>query len=188
MSSSSEHVTSTDGSSSNASAKESRDFPQLADQTLSSNSSTASGDETSKAKDNATSDAASITDAAREDVGKANATTSDADSKTLSNSKHMHRSCSALNALSAPITEEGFANISKSCCDVEMNLFIKRVVKDLGLKVCDQGGLSGITQFYTCPEQPRSLYELMKELLSTSPKKTATSSKKKASGGTHYFL
>jgi hypothetical protein len=71
--------------------------------------------------------------------------------------------CSLERAKQAPLTEEGFGEVSKSCCYEDMKEFMGRLVDDMGLKVCDTGGLSGITPFYSCPPYAVTLAQLKED-------------------------
>jgi len=71
--------------------------------------------------------------------------------------------CSVERAKQAPLTEEGFAQVSKSCCYEDLKEYMARLVDDMGLKVCDAGGLSGITPFYSCPTYTVTLAQLKED-------------------------
>jgi hypothetical protein len=62
------------------------------------------------------------------------------------------------------LNEAGFRTISDSCCFEDMEAFIRRMIDDMGLKVCDEGGLSGISPFYSCPTAPSTMAELKDEV------------------------
>jgi len=72
--------------------------------------------------------------------------------------------CSMERAKEEPLTENGFQTVSKSCCYEDIKTFMSRVIDDMGLKVCDAGGLSGISPFYSCPPYPVSLAQLKEDL------------------------
>jgi len=76
---------------------------------------------------------------------------------------------SAYSVKDAPVTEEGFEQVSKSCCYKDMTAYIRRLVENMGLRVCDEGGLSGIAPFYSCPQSQTSLAELKEELNKATP-------------------
>lgn len=82
-------------------------------------------------------------------------------------------SCSVDRARLEPLTEEGFQRISSTCCYEDIKAFMSRLIDSLGLKVCDEGGLSGIAPFYSCPTNPASFAELQDEL--TKAVQTGTS-------------
>merc|ERR1719253_1512766 len=158
--------------SANAPTEAMEDTEKSADQTSRSGASVdTSPGESTGTEEIVKSDVAADTKAANESSSKSDTAKymAEADSKTFANSSHLHRLCSTSNAMTQPLTEEGFRNISESCCNVEMNLYVKRVVKEMKLKVCDQGALSGMVPFYLCPQTPKTLYDMMKELLSASP-------------------
>jgi hypothetical protein len=77
--------------------------------------------------------------------------------------------CSTERAKQEPLTEDGLAQVSKTCCYEEVKAFMSRVIDDMGLKVCDAGGLSGIAPFYSCPTNPVDLAELKAELKKALP-------------------
>lgn len=69
---------------------------------------------------------------------------------------------------SAALTETGYLIVSGQCCNYEMSEYIRRVAFDNGLQVCNEGGLQGVTPYYSCTYGPKSLSEL-KEYLSIGP-------------------
>lgn len=77
--------------------------------------------------------------------------------------------CSLQRATEQPLTEEGFQEITKSCCYEDMKAFTRRLIDDMGLKVCDEGGLSGIAPFYSCPLSPVTLVGLKDDLSKAMP-------------------
>jgi len=77
--------------------------------------------------------------------------------------------CSLERAQQEPLTEEGFATVSKSCCYEDLKTYTRRVIDDLGWKVCDEGGLSGLAPFFACPNTPVTLEELKAELNKAMP-------------------
>jgi hypothetical protein len=72
--------------------------------------------------------------------------------------------CGSNRGMEAPLTEEGFAEVSSSCCFDDVKEFTRRLIDSLGYKVCDEGGLSGISPFYACPTYPVTLANLTEEL------------------------
>jgi len=48
------------------------------------------------------------------------------------------------------LDEGGFQIVSATCCNYQMEEFTRRVVLDLGLELCGEGGLNGLVPFYTC--------------------------------------
>lgn len=72
--------------------------------------------------------------------------------------------CDVNRAKEQPLTEEGFAAVSSSCCYEDIKAFTRRLIDNLGYDVCDEGGLSGISPFYACPPFPVSLANLTQEL------------------------
>jgi len=77
--------------------------------------------------------------------------------------------CSTDNAKQVPLTDAGFQQISKSCCYEDVKVFARRLIDDMGLKVCDEGGLSGIAPFYSCPLSPVTLAELKEDVKKALP-------------------
>lgn len=69
-------------------------------------------------------------------------------------------SCRSEIGKQSPLTEAGFKSVAESCCFDDMKDFIRRVVTADGDQVCDEGGLSGFTPFYSCPSTPSSLADL----------------------------
>lgn len=72
--------------------------------------------------------------------------------------------CNVKRAMEAPLTEEGFAEVTSSCCYEDVKAFTRRLIDDLGYKVCDEGGLSGLSPFYACPASPVTFANLTQEL------------------------
>lgn len=81
---------------------------------------------------------------------------------------HSECSAEALIATDAPLDESGFQWVAESCCHEDMKRFVSRAVDSLNLKVCNEGGLSGIVPFYACPEVPASYGALLTELAEAS--------------------
>jgi len=63
-----------------------------------------------------------------------------------------------------PLTEEGFLKVEESCCYEDMKDFVRRTVLSIGLQVCDEGGLSGFSPFFTCQTNPTSFADLKSAL------------------------
>merc|ERR1719171_1228968 len=83
--------------------------------------------------------------------------------------KTLDETCSTDNAKQVPLTDAGFQQVSKSCCYEDVKVFARRIIDDMGLKVCDEGGLSGIAPFYSCPITPASFGELKADLKKAMP-------------------
>jgi len=66
---------------------------------------------------------------------------------------------------SAPLTEAGYQIVAAQCCNYEMSEFIRRVVFDQGMKVCDAGALQGFTLWYSCTYGPSTLAKMKDELV-----------------------
>jgi len=73
-------------------------------------------------------------------------------------------SCRSEIGKQSPLTEAGFKSVAESCCFDDMKDFIRRAVEGFSLQVCDEGGLSGIAPFFSCPSEPRSFFDLQNEL------------------------
>jgi len=65
---------------------------------------------------------------------------------------------------SAPLTEKGYANTGATCCTLDMALFTKRVVTDLGFEVCESGGLSGLVAYHTCEKGVQTFAKLVEDI------------------------
>jgi len=65
---------------------------------------------------------------------------------------------------SADLTEGGYVAVASSCCVAEMEEFARRVVADLGLVICDEGGLSGTVGFHTCEKGWQSFAKLSEDI------------------------
>lgn len=64
----------------------------------------------------------------------------------------------------APLTEAGYLIVATQCCNHEMREFIRRVVFNEGMQVCNEGGLYGITPYYSCQAGPQTLAKLKEEI------------------------
>lgn len=49
-----------------------------------------------------------------------------------------------------PLNQEGFSRVQETCCNFQMEKFMRRLVDDLALEVCDDGSLTGFIPWYTC--------------------------------------
>jgi len=65
---------------------------------------------------------------------------------------------------SADLTEGGYVAVASSCCVAEMEEFARRVVADLDLVICDEGGLSGTVGFHTCENGWQSFAKLSEDI------------------------
>jgi len=65
---------------------------------------------------------------------------------------------------SADLSEEGYASVAATCCVFEMEEFARRLVVDLGLVICDEGGLSGTIGFHTCEKGAQSFAKLTEDI------------------------
>jgi len=73
---------------------------------------------------------------------------------------------------SAPLTEDGYQQVFTTCCHREMYAFAERLLGDLGLELCNAGGLAGVVVWYTCersPDTSRNLTSLTNDLLGGQP-------------------
>jgi hypothetical protein len=50
----------------------------------------------------------------------------------------------------ASLDEAGYQTVAVTCCKYQMEEYIRRVIEDLGLELCTEGGLMGIAPYYTC--------------------------------------
>jgi len=64
----------------------------------------------------------------------------------------------------AHLTEKGYRAVSRACCLPDMHLFGVRVVKDLGLELCDEGALAGTVKYHTCEMGTQSLAKLKEDI------------------------
>jgi hypothetical protein len=67
------------------------------------------------------------------------------------------------------MTNDGFNSVAETCCFDDMTEYIQLVAADIGLKVCDKGGLSGTSPFFSCPTQPSTLGDLQNHLRAATP-------------------
>jgi len=51
-----------------------------------------------------------------------------------------------------PLSEAGYQTVAASCCNYQMEEYVRRIVGDLGMELCGEGGLNGIVPFYTCSD------------------------------------
>merc|ERR1740121_2897248 len=65
---------------------------------------------------------------------------------------------------SAALTEEGYATVHSTCCVAAMEAFVRRVVDDLGLAVCNDGGFQGVVGWHTCERGVQSLAKLIEDI------------------------
>jgi len=68
----------------------------------------------------------------------------------------------------APLDETGYAAVADRCCQAEMMTFIERQVNNMGLKVCDAAGLTGIVPYHSCAKGPQTFDALTANLLENS--------------------
>jgi len=66
----------------------------------------------------------------------------------------------------ASLTEEGYVTVAAMCSFHETEHFLVRVVDSLGLKVCNNGGLSGAVGWHTCG-RAQSLAKLTADILAS---------------------
>jgi len=64
----------------------------------------------------------------------------------------------------APLTETGYMIVAAQCCNYEMQEYIRRVAVNEGLQVCNEGGLKGITPYFSCQAGPQTLAKLKEDL------------------------
>merc|ERR1719491_781097 len=66
-------------------------------------------------------------------------------------------------ASNVALTNGGYGTIADTCCNYEMEEYVRRLVMSKNLKVCDEGGLQGIVPYHSC-ENKQNLTVLNKEL------------------------
>jgi len=64
----------------------------------------------------------------------------------------------------AELTEEGYSAVAATCCVSEMEEFARRLVADLGLEICQEGGLSGTIGFHTCEKGAQGYAKLAEDI------------------------
>jgi len=52
-----------------------------------------------------------------------------------------------------PLTQQGYKDVSESCCYDDMKTFIRRLTETMQLKVCHEGGLSGFAPYFSCTNE-----------------------------------
>jgi len=68
----------------------------------------------------------------------------------------------------APLNEAGYQLVAATCCHLEIRRFTARLVADLGLVVCDQGGLSGLVIWFDCGNTS-SFDALQRNIIASQP-------------------
>lgn len=71
--------------------------------------------------------------------------------------------------LSAPINEAGYQAVAATCCPLQMDFFIHRVIASLGLEMCYEGGLQGFLGWFTCDKGVTSYANMEQNLLQNVP-------------------
>lgn len=51
---------------------------------------------------------------------------------------------------SADLDEYGYLDVALGCCQPQMEMFINRILKQMNLKVCDEGGVKGLAPWFIC--------------------------------------
>jgi len=54
------------------------------------------------------------------------------------------------NGATAPFSEKGFSALTMLCCSFEAEVYLRRLVHQERLQVCNEGGLSGMLPYLTC--------------------------------------
>lgn len=68
-------------------------------------------------------------------------------------SAHARSKLRSLGSL-ATLNEKGYRKVADSCCQLEMELFIRRFIDGLGLEICDEDGLLSLLMMHSsCDEQ-----------------------------------
>ena len=62
-----------------------------------------------------------------------------------------------------PLDEEGFRQASDTCCNYQMDMYIRRVLDDMDFEICDAGCHNGFTPFFSC-DPARTLGNLRYEI------------------------
>jgi len=72
----------------------------------------------------------------------------------------------------APLTEDGFRQTAAYCCELAMDVFVRRLIEDVGMTVCNEGGVNGFIPFLSCNED-YSFDDVSSELMETSASECA---------------
>jgi len=75
----------------------------------------------------------------------------------------------------AGITEAGYAQVAETCCQNEMEVFIHRVIANLGMQVCLEGGPTAAAPYHSCQEGPQNLAALTNDILRSMVTSNTTS-------------
>jgi len=81
-------------------------------------------------------------------------------------------------AATVSMSESGYKKVVKLESEHEMELFIKRVVDELGYKISDVGSLKGVIPYYSGKKAVQSYAALKEELQRVSKKKTGWARRK----------
>lgn len=68
----------------------------------------------------------------------------------------------------APLSEAGYLAVASRCCQAEMRQLIERQVFQLGLVICHNGWLSGITPYHSCEKGHQTFAKLTSDILQDS--------------------
>mmetsp|Transcript_127346 Transcript_127346/g.220741 ORF Transcript_127346/g.220741 Transcript_127346/m.220741 type:complete len:204 (+) Transcript_127346:106-717(+) len=51
------------------------------------------------------------------------------------------------------LDDEGYQKVGWTCCNFQMEMYLRRLVVEMGLKVCNEGGFMGFVPWFTCEKQ-----------------------------------
>lgn len=71
-----------------------------------------------------------------------------------------------VNGNTANLTEDGYFMLAECCCEMEMNVYLQRVMEDRGFEECRTGALWGMVPYYTCVHGTQSLANIDKDFIS----------------------
>jgi FkbM family methyltransferase len=103
-----------------------------------------------------------------------NTSLSVADSAIIMQTRRSHSKLHSLGSL-ATLDDKGYQTVADSCCQLEMELFIRRFIDGLGLEICDEDGLlSLLFQHSQCERERSDIVTLEGDVKkATAPKKCA---------------
>lgn len=67
----------------------------------------------------------------------------------------------------APMTAEGFVQVTSLCCEAEMGAWYRRLIDDLGYTICHEGGIYGLVPWFACV--PSMDYNYVLEVIHNIP-------------------
>jgi len=63
------------------------------------------------------------------------------------------------------LSEAGYQTVAATCCNYQMEEFIRRVIDDIGLELCGEGGLMGMVPYYSCEKGIQDYATLRKNVV-----------------------